>query len=87
MQLRGGYGYAITQAFADARFVGLIADSMPALRPALFSDLGLSLALLSSSDGGVDQSPDHHGHATVPSAVMQHRHGPPGLAGSRSAGG
>jgi acyl-CoA dehydrogenase len=45
MQLHGGYGYMleypIAHAFADARFVGLIADAMPALRAALLADLGL----------------------------------------------
>lgn len=45
MQLHGGYGYMleypIAHAFADARFVGLIAGAMPVLRPAILADLGL----------------------------------------------
>jgi acyl-CoA dehydrogenase len=45
LQLHGGYGYMIeypiAQAFADARFVGLIAESMEGLRSALLGDLGL----------------------------------------------
>jgi acyl-CoA dehydrogenase len=45
VQLHGGYGYMleypIAQAFADARFVGLMADAMPVLRTALLADLGL----------------------------------------------
>lgn len=45
LQLHGGYGYMleypIAQAFADARFVGLIAEAMPMLRSALLADLGM----------------------------------------------
>jgi acyl-CoA dehydrogenase len=45
MQLHGGYGYMleypIAHAFADARFVGLIAEALPTLRSALLVDLGL----------------------------------------------
>jgi acyl-CoA dehydrogenase len=45
MQLHGGYGYMleypIAQAFADARFIGLTAEEMRGLRPALLADLGL----------------------------------------------
>jgi acyl-CoA dehydrogenase len=45
MQLHGGYGYMleypIAQAFADARFVSLLAEAMQRLRPALLTDLGL----------------------------------------------
>jgi acyl-CoA dehydrogenase len=45
MQLHGGYGYMleypIAQAFADARSIGLIAESLPGLRSALLTDLGL----------------------------------------------
>ena len=45
MQLHGGYGYMleypIAHAFADARFVGLIAEAMPGVRSALLTDLGL----------------------------------------------
>jgi acyl-CoA dehydrogenase len=45
LQLHGGYGYMleypIANAFADARFVGLIAEAMPGLRSALLADLGL----------------------------------------------
>jgi alkylation response protein AidB-like acyl-CoA dehydrogenase len=45
MQLHGGYGYMleypIAHAFADARFVGLIAEAMPGMRSALVADLGL----------------------------------------------
>jgi hypothetical protein len=33
--------YPIARAFADARFVGLIAEAMQGLRPALLTDLGL----------------------------------------------
>jgi len=45
LQLHGGYGYMleypIAHAFADARFIGLIAEAMPVLRSALLADLGL----------------------------------------------
>jgi acyl-CoA dehydrogenase len=45
MQLHGGYGYMleypIAHAYADARFVGLIAEAMPVFRTALLADLGL----------------------------------------------
>jgi acyl-CoA dehydrogenase len=45
MQLHGGYGYMleypIAHAFADARFVALLAETMPVLRSALLADLGL----------------------------------------------
>jgi acyl-CoA dehydrogenase len=45
MQLHGGYGYMleypIAHAYADARFVGLIAEAMPVFRSALLADLGL----------------------------------------------
>jgi acyl-CoA dehydrogenase len=45
LQLHGGYGYMleypIAHAFADARFVGLIAEAIPRLRSALLADLGL----------------------------------------------
>lgn len=45
MQLHGGYGYMleypIAHAFADARFVGLIATALSTLRQALLTDLGL----------------------------------------------
>jgi acyl-CoA dehydrogenase len=45
MQLHGGYGYMleypIAHAYADARFIGLIAEAMPVLRSALLADLGL----------------------------------------------
>jgi acyl-CoA dehydrogenase len=45
MQLHGGYGYMleypIAHAFADARFVGLIAEAMAGVRAALLADLGL----------------------------------------------
>jgi acyl-CoA dehydrogenase len=45
MQLHGGYGYMleypIAHAFADARFVGLVAEAMPVFRSALLADLGL----------------------------------------------
>jgi alkylation response protein AidB-like acyl-CoA dehydrogenase len=45
LQLHGGYGYMleypIAQAYADARFISLIAESMAAPRLALLADLGL----------------------------------------------
>jgi acyl-CoA dehydrogenase len=45
MQLHGGYGYMleypIAHAYADARFVGLVAAALPTLRAALLADLGL----------------------------------------------
>ncbi|MUL65873.1 hypothetical protein BOO86_15465 [Mycobacterium sp. CBMA 234] len=45
VQLHGGYGYMleypIAQAYADARFVSLIAEAMTVPRSALLADLGL----------------------------------------------
>ena len=44
MQLHGGYGYMleypIAHAYADARFIGLIAEAIPVFRSALLADLG-----------------------------------------------